>query len=143
MFILCYEGAHYRLSVAYKGDAISMISDLILKALPSARLFASTDAELTFLLPAADKAQFVSVLTSLEMSPFVLSVGISMPTMEDVFLRCFVGLHYDSCGVYVLFMLATLTLGMTKIWISRLVLNGGGAMFFQKAVIGECMCIVD
>jgi hypothetical protein len=99
-----------------------MISDLILKALPSARFHSSTDAELTFLLPAADKAQFVSVLSSLEVSPLVLSVGISMPTMEDVFLRCSVGLHYDSCGAYVM----TLTLGMNELWIkySRFVLIG-------------------
>jgi ATP-binding cassette subfamily A (ABC1) protein 3 len=60
---------------------------LITQHIPSANLLSSVGAELSFQLPIAASASFPSLLRSLEQQSTVSSYGLSVTTLEEVFMR--------------------------------------------------------
>ena len=78
------------------------ISELVQKIIPVAEVKSNASGELIFSLPAADSKSFGDLFESLERSKVEFDIGnfgLSITTMEDVFLRfhncriCYQQLH--------------------------------------------------
>ena len=66
------------------------ISELVKKIIPVAEVKSNASGELIFSLPAADSKSFGDLFESLEQSKAEFDIGnfgLSITTMEDVFLR--------------------------------------------------------
>jgi ABC-type multidrug transport system ATPase subunit len=66
------------------------IIDLVKRFIPNARLQSNINSEISFILPAADSDKFSSLFECLEVekeSLSIVNVGVSVTTIEDVFLK--------------------------------------------------------
>ncbi|XP_037547640.1 ATP-binding cassette sub-family A member 5 [Nematolebias whitei] len=86
--IKCGVGYHLRMSIAEGCDA-EKVSSLIQLHVPKAELSRRHEAELTFTLPLESVDTFPDLFTELDSQPRlgIINYGVSMTTLEDVFLR--------------------------------------------------------
>ncbi|XP_077482051.1 cholesterol transporter ABCA5 [Stigmatopora argus] len=84
----CGVGYHLRMSVSPRCDP-SQISALVQRHVPKARMTRRQEAELTFTLPFDSRENFAALFSELDSRPdaCMLNYGVSMTTLEDVFLR--------------------------------------------------------
>ncbi|TRY83021.1 hypothetical protein DNTS_007641 [Danionella cerebrum] len=84
----CGVGYHLRMSVT-EGCEVDGISSLIKQHVPKAQLSRQQEAELTFTLPFASMDTFPGLFAELDCRPDlgIINYGVSMTTLEDVFLR--------------------------------------------------------
>ncbi|XP_076855746.1 cholesterol transporter ABCA5 [Brachyhypopomus gauderio] len=84
----CGVGYHLRMSVTEVCDADSLTS-LVKQHVPKAQLSRQQEAELTFTLPFESMETFPGLFTALDCRPDlgIINYGVSMTTLEDVFLR--------------------------------------------------------
>ncbi|XP_041829465.1 ATP-binding cassette sub-family A member 5 [Melanotaenia boesemani] len=84
----CGVGYHLRMSIREHCDA-EMITSLIQHHVPKAKLSRQREAELTFTLPFESMDTFPGLFSQLDCQPElgIINYGVSMTTLEDVFLR--------------------------------------------------------
>ncbi|XP_057682119.1 ATP-binding cassette sub-family A member 5 isoform X2 [Corythoichthys intestinalis] len=84
----CGVGYHLRMSVGPRCDA-GHISALVQRHVPRARMTRRQEAELTFTLPFDSRETFAALFSELDSrsDAGVVNYGVSMTTLEDVFLR--------------------------------------------------------
>ncbi|KAM3592158.1 uncharacterized protein V6R79_013887 [Siganus canaliculatus] len=86
--IKCGVGYHLRMSVSESCEA-ETISSLVQQHVPKAKLSRQHEAELTFTLPFESVDTFPGLFSELDSQPSlgIINYGVSMTTLEDVFLR--------------------------------------------------------
>ncbi|XP_017295532.1 ATP-binding cassette sub-family A member 5 isoform X2 [Kryptolebias marmoratus] len=86
--IKCGVGYHLRMSISEGCDA-EKVSSLIQHHVPKAKLSCQHEAELTFTLPFESMDTFPGLFSELDSQPQlgIINYGVSMTTLEDVFLR--------------------------------------------------------
>ncbi|CAN9508853.1 unnamed protein product [Ophioblennius macclurei] len=86
--IKCGVGYHLRMSISERCDA-EKIASLVKQHVPKAKLSRQHEAELTFTLPFESMDTFPGLFSELDSQPKlgVVNYGVSMTTLEDVFLR--------------------------------------------------------
>uniref|UniRef100_A0A3Q4AVM2 Cholesterol transporter ABCA5 n=1 Tax=Mola mola TaxID=94237 RepID=A0A3Q4AVM2_MOLML len=86
--IKCGVGYHLRMSVNERCEA-EKITSLIKHHVPRAKLSQQHEAELTFTLPFESMDTFPGLFSELDCQPNlgIINYGVSMTTLEDVFLR--------------------------------------------------------
>ncbi|XP_037133937.1 ATP-binding cassette sub-family A member 5 [Syngnathus acus] len=84
----CGVGYHLRMSISDRCDVAS-ISSLIQQHIPKAKLTRQQEAELNFTLPFESMDAFAGLFSELDAQPDLglVNYGVSMTTLEDVFLR--------------------------------------------------------
>uniref|UniRef100_A0A7N6ABI3 ABC transporter domain-containing protein n=1 Tax=Anabas testudineus TaxID=64144 RepID=A0A7N6ABI3_ANATE len=84
----CGVGYHLRMSINEGCDA-EKITSLVKQQVPKAKLSRQHEAELTFTLPFESMDTFPGLFSELDRQPSlgVINYGVSMTTLEDVFLR--------------------------------------------------------
>ncbi|XP_077406752.1 cholesterol transporter ABCA5 [Vanacampus margaritifer] len=84
----CGVGYHLRMSISERCDA-EQISSLVQQHLPKARLTRRQEAELNFTLPFESMHAFAGLFSELDSRTDLglVNYGVSMTTLEDVFLR--------------------------------------------------------
>ena len=83
------EGYSLRLSLGGNNDEAKFL-ELIRKVIPLAEVKSNASGELIFSLPAKDKKVFGELFEALEKNKIAMDIGnfgLSITTMEDVFLR--------------------------------------------------------
>ena len=84
-------GEGYSLSMSLGGNSDEeRTSELVKKIIPVAEVKSNASGELIFALPAADSKSFGELFEALERNKAELDIGnfgLSITTMEDVFLR--------------------------------------------------------
>jgi ATP-binding cassette subfamily A (ABC1) protein 3 len=74
-----------------QGDSYSnRILDLVKSVVPSAKLHSDINSEISFMLPISETARFAGLFEKLEAMKDklnILNIGISITTLEDVFLK--------------------------------------------------------
>lgn len=86
--IKCGVGYHLRMSVNERCEA-DKITSLVKQHVPKAKLSRQHEAELTFTLPFESMDTFPGLFSELDCRPNlgIINYGVSMTTLEDVFLR--------------------------------------------------------
>uniref|UniRef100_A0A3Q0SZ69 Cholesterol transporter ABCA5 n=1 Tax=Amphilophus citrinellus TaxID=61819 RepID=A0A3Q0SZ69_AMPCI len=86
--IKCGVGYHLRMSINEGSDA-EKITSLVKQHVPKAKLSQQHEAELTFTLPFESMDTFPGLFSELDSQPIlgIINYGVSMTTLEDVFLR--------------------------------------------------------
>ncbi|XP_005743441.1 cholesterol transporter ABCA5 isoform X2 [Pundamilia nyererei] len=86
--IKCGVGYHLRMSISEACDAEN-ITSLVKQHVPKAKLSRQHEAELTFTLPFESMDTFPGLFSELDSQPRlgIVNYGVSMTTLEDVFLR--------------------------------------------------------
>uniref|UniRef100_A0AAX7UKZ7 ABC transporter domain-containing protein n=1 Tax=Astatotilapia calliptera TaxID=8154 RepID=A0AAX7UKZ7_ASTCA len=86
--IKCGVGYHLRMSISEACDA-EKITSLVKQHVPKAKLSRQHEAELTFTLPFESMDTFPGLFSELDSQPRlgIVNYGVSMTTLEDVFLR--------------------------------------------------------
>uniref|UniRef100_A0A669C091 ATP binding cassette subfamily A member 5 n=1 Tax=Oreochromis niloticus TaxID=8128 RepID=A0A669C091_ORENI len=86
--IKCGVGYHLRMSISEACDA-EKITSLVKQHVPKAKLSRHHEAELTFTLPFESMDTFPGLFSELDSQPRlgIVNYGVSMTTLEDVFLR--------------------------------------------------------
>uniref|UniRef100_A0A671XR01 Cholesterol transporter ABCA5 n=1 Tax=Sparus aurata TaxID=8175 RepID=A0A671XR01_SPAAU len=86
--IKCGVGYHLRMSINERCEA-EKISSLVQQHVPKAKLARQHEAELTFTLPFESMDTFSGLFSELDCQPHlgIINYGVSMTTLEDVFLR--------------------------------------------------------
>ncbi|XP_061886648.1 ATP-binding cassette sub-family A member 5 [Entelurus aequoreus] len=86
--IKCGVGYHLRMSVSGDCNA-ETVSSLVQQHVPKAKLARQHEAELTFTLPFDSMDAFAALFSDLDSRPGLglINYGVSMTTLEDVFLR--------------------------------------------------------
>uniref|UniRef100_A0A1A8KK54 ATP-binding cassette, sub-family A (ABC1), member 5 n=2 Tax=Nothobranchius TaxID=28779 RepID=A0A1A8KK54_NOTKU len=86
--IKCGVGYHLRMSISEGCNAESVVS-LVNHHVPKAKLSRQHEAELTFTLPFESMDTFPGLFSELDSQPKlgIINYGVSMTTLEDVFLR--------------------------------------------------------
>uniref|UniRef100_A0A667YY91 Cholesterol transporter ABCA5 n=1 Tax=Myripristis murdjan TaxID=586833 RepID=A0A667YY91_9TELE len=86
--IKCGVGYHLRMSVS-EGCEADKITSLVKQHVPKAKLSRQQEAELTFTLPFESMDTFPGLFSELDCRPDlgIINYGVSMTTLEDVFLR--------------------------------------------------------
>uniref|UniRef100_A0A8C2JIP0 Cholesterol transporter ABCA5 n=1 Tax=Cyprinus carpio TaxID=7962 RepID=A0A8C2JIP0_CYPCA len=84
----CGVGYHLRMSVT-EGWEVENITSLVKQHVPKAQLSRKQEAELTFTLPFESMDTFPGLFAELDCRPDlgIINYGVSMTTLEDVFLR--------------------------------------------------------
>ncbi|XP_048088794.1 LOW QUALITY PROTEIN: ATP-binding cassette sub-family A member 5 [Alosa alosa] len=84
----CGVGYHLRMSVS-EGCEVDTIASLVKQHVPKAQLSRQQEAELTFTLPFESMDTFPGLFAELDCRPDlgITNYGVSMTTLEDVFLR--------------------------------------------------------
>ncbi|XP_051925524.1 ATP-binding cassette sub-family A member 5 [Hippocampus zosterae] len=84
----CGVGYHLRMSINNRSDT-GTISSLVQQHIPKAKLTRRQEAELNFTLPFESLAAFAGLFSELDSRPDLglVNYGVSMTTLEDVFLR--------------------------------------------------------
>lgn len=84
----CGVGYHLRMSVT-EGCEVENITSLVKQHVPKAQLSRQQEAELTFTLPFESMDTFPGLFAELDCRPDlgIINYGVSMTTLEDVFLR--------------------------------------------------------
>nr|XP_055031860.1 ATP-binding cassette sub-family A member 5 isoform X2 [Misgurnus anguillicaudatus] len=84
----CGVGYHLRMSVT-EGCEVERVTSLVKQHVPKAQLSRQQEAELTFTLPFESMETFPGLFAELDCRPDlgVTNYGVSMTTLEDVFLR--------------------------------------------------------
>lgn len=84
----CGVGYHLRMSVT-EGCEVEGITSLVKQHVPKAQLSRQQEAELTFTLPFESMDTFPGLFAELDCRPDlgIINYGVSMTTLEDVFLR--------------------------------------------------------
>uniref|UniRef100_A0A8C1P686 Cholesterol transporter ABCA5 n=1 Tax=Cyprinus carpio TaxID=7962 RepID=A0A8C1P686_CYPCA len=84
----CGVGYHLRMSVT-EGCEVENITSLVKQHVPKAQLSRKQEAELTFTLPFESMDTFPGLFAELDCRPDlgIINYGVSMTTLEDVFLR--------------------------------------------------------
>uniref|UniRef100_A0A673I6D1 ATP-binding cassette sub-family A member 5-like n=1 Tax=Sinocyclocheilus rhinocerous TaxID=307959 RepID=A0A673I6D1_9TELE len=84
----CGVGYHLRMSVT-EGCEVENITSLVKQHVPKAQLSRQQEAELTFTLPFESIDTFPGLFVELDCRPDlgIINYGVSMTTLEDVFLR--------------------------------------------------------
>ncbi|XP_061611305.1 ATP-binding cassette sub-family A member 5 isoform X4 [Phyllopteryx taeniolatus] len=84
----CGVGYHLRMSVSERCDCQKIYS-LVQQHVPKAKLTRQQEAELTFTLPFESRDRFAGLFSELDSRPDLglVNYGVSMTTLEDVFLR--------------------------------------------------------
>ena len=89
--VVCFSGAGYHMVIVKEPDCdVSLLSDVIVKHVPDAKLEHDVGAELSFILPHEMSHKFEGLFTELENNKQDLGIssyGASVTTMEEVFLR--------------------------------------------------------
>uniref|UniRef100_A0A3Q3R5P0 ABC transporter domain-containing protein n=1 Tax=Monopterus albus TaxID=43700 RepID=A0A3Q3R5P0_MONAL len=85
--VKCGVGYHLRMSIS-EGCHAEMITSLVKQHVPKAKLSRQHEAELTFTLPFESRDTFPGLFSELDSQPNLgINYGVSMTTLEDVFLR--------------------------------------------------------
>uniref|UniRef100_A0A673CFU4 Cholesterol transporter ABCA5 n=1 Tax=Sphaeramia orbicularis TaxID=375764 RepID=A0A673CFU4_9TELE len=86
--VKCGVGYHLRMSIRESCDA-DAVSSLVKRHVPKASLSRQHEAELTFTLPFESMDTFPGLFAELDSRPDlgIINYGVSMTTLEDVFLR--------------------------------------------------------
>ncbi|XP_059181099.1 ATP-binding cassette sub-family A member 5 [Centropristis striata] len=86
--VKCGVGYHLRMSINERCEAESVTS-LVKQHVPKAKLSRQHEAELTFTLPFESMDTFPGLFSELDSQPKmgIINYGVSMTTLEDVFLR--------------------------------------------------------
>ncbi|KAM6964539.1 LOW QUALITY PROTEIN: cholesterol transporter ABCA5 [Tautogolabrus adspersus] len=86
--IKCGVGYHLRMSISERCDA-DKVTSLVEHHVPKATLSRQHEAELTFTLPFESMDAFSGLFSELDCQPNlgIINYGVSMTTLEDVFLR--------------------------------------------------------
>ncbi|XP_060889352.1 ATP-binding cassette sub-family A member 5 [Labrus mixtus] len=86
--IKCGVGYHLRMSISERCEA-DKVTSLVEHHVPKATLSRQHDAELTFTLPFESMDTFSGLFSELDCQPSlgIINYGVSMTTLEDVFLR--------------------------------------------------------
>ncbi|XP_028286434.1 cholesterol transporter ABCA5 isoform X2 [Parambassis ranga] len=86
--IKCGVGYHLRMSIN-EGCEADKVTSLIKKYIPKSKLSRQHEAELTFTLPFENMDTFPGLFSELDSQPNlgIINYGVSMTTLEDVFLR--------------------------------------------------------
>ncbi|KAM6898133.1 cholesterol transporter ABCA5 [Lycodopsis pacificus] len=86
--VKCGVGYHLRMSTS-EGCEADKISSLVNQHVPKAKLSRQHEAELTFTLPFESMDTFSGLFSELDRQPDlgIINYGVSMTTLEDVFLR--------------------------------------------------------
>ncbi|XP_075937697.1 cholesterol transporter ABCA5 [Anarhichas minor] len=86
--VKCGVGYHLRMSIN-EGCEAENISSLVNQHVPKAKLSRQHEAELTFTLPFESMDTFSGLFSELDCQPNlgIINYGVSMTTLEDVFLR--------------------------------------------------------
>ncbi|XP_069016034.1 cholesterol transporter ABCA5 [Embiotoca jacksoni] len=86
--IKCGVGYHLRMSISERCDA-ERVTSLVKQHVSKAKLSRQHEAELTFTLPLESMDTFPGLFSELDSQPDlgVINYGVSMTTLEDVFLR--------------------------------------------------------
>eukprot|EP00056_Hartaetosiga_gracilis_P010708 m.159480 g.159480 ORF g.159480 m.159480 type:complete len:1802 (+) comp13370_c0_seq2:43-5448(+) len=85
-----YGEGYHMVCVKKKGCDANVVLSLIQEHVPSAYLEADIGAEATYLLPRSSSSAFAAMFTELEEKKeqlLLLSIGVSLTTMEEVFLK--------------------------------------------------------
>jgi len=84
-------GSGYRLTVDKSADCdVSRLTDFVESYVPEARLRSSHGAEVAYLLPHSSRGKFAQLFDGIDCKREQLKIavyGISMATLEEVFLR--------------------------------------------------------
>ena len=87
----CWPGSGYHLvMVTRPACVVDTLTSVITRHVPSAKLENQASAELTYILPQSETSRFEPLLAYIEQNMLQLGVrsfGISMATMEEVFLK--------------------------------------------------------
>ncbi|XP_008435868.1 cholesterol transporter ABCA5 isoform X1 [Poecilia reticulata] len=86
--IKCGVGYHLRMSIS-EGCDMEKVTSLMKQHVPKAKLSRQHDTELTFTLPFESMNTFSGLFSELDCQPQlgIINYGVSMTTLEDVFLR--------------------------------------------------------
>ncbi|XP_034413874.1 ATP-binding cassette sub-family A member 5 [Cyclopterus lumpus] len=86
--VKCGVGYHLRMSTSERCEA-EQISSLVSRHVPKAKLSRQHEAEMTFTLPFESMDTFSGLFSELDRQPAlgIINYGVSMTTLEDVFLR--------------------------------------------------------
>ncbi|XP_005805417.1 ATP-binding cassette sub-family A member 5-like isoform X1 [Xiphophorus maculatus] len=86
--IKCGVGYHLRMSIS-EGCDTEKVASLMKQHVPKAKLSRQHDTELTFTLPFESMSTFSGLFSELDCQPQlgIINYGVSMTTLEDVFLR--------------------------------------------------------
>ncbi|XP_076054127.1 phospholipid-transporting ATPase ABCA3-like [Oratosquilla oratoria] len=91
LFLKKKYGAGYRLTIVKDPECdVLAITELLQQDIPNAELDQNVGAELTYLLPNTDVSKFEKVFSQIEENKEKLKIssyGVSLTTMEEVFLR--------------------------------------------------------
>ena len=86
-----FLGEGYSLTLTYGGECdVEKTTDLVKNCIPTSSIKSNASGELIFSLPAAESTSFGTLFESLEKRKTELNIGnfgLSITTMEDVFLR--------------------------------------------------------
>ncbi|KAG9329357.1 hypothetical protein JZ751_005514, partial [Albula glossodonta] len=84
----CGVGYHLRMSVT-EGHDVDRITSLVSQHIPKAQLSRQQEAELTYMLPFESMDLFSGLFSEMDSRPDlrITNYGVSMTTLEDVFLR--------------------------------------------------------
>uniref|UniRef100_A0A673MUA1 ATP-binding cassette sub-family A member 5-like n=1 Tax=Sinocyclocheilus rhinocerous TaxID=307959 RepID=A0A673MUA1_9TELE len=95
----CGVGYHLRMSVT-EGCEVENITSLVKQHVPKAQLSRQQEAELTFTLPFESMDTFPGLFAELDCRPDlgIINYGVSMTTLEDVFLRLEAEAEVDQAG---------------------------------------------
>uniref|UniRef100_A0A673IB07 ATP-binding cassette sub-family A member 5-like n=1 Tax=Sinocyclocheilus rhinocerous TaxID=307959 RepID=A0A673IB07_9TELE len=95
----CGVGYHLRMSVT-EGCEVENITSLVKQHVPKAQLSRQQEAELTFTLPFESIDTFPGLFVELDCRPDlgIINYGVSMTTLEDVFLRLEAEAEVDQAG---------------------------------------------
>uniref|UniRef100_A0A8C1RC96 ATP binding cassette subfamily A member 5 n=1 Tax=Cyprinus carpio TaxID=7962 RepID=A0A8C1RC96_CYPCA len=95
----CGVGYHLRMSVT-EGCEVENITSLVKQHVPKAQLSRKQEAELTFTLPFESMDTFPGLFAELDCRPDlgIINYGVSMTTLEDVFLRLEAEAEVDQAG---------------------------------------------
>uniref|UniRef100_A0A671P3K9 ATP-binding cassette sub-family A member 5-like n=1 Tax=Sinocyclocheilus anshuiensis TaxID=1608454 RepID=A0A671P3K9_9TELE len=95
----CGVGYHLRMSVT-EGCEAENITSLVKQHVPKAQLSRQQEAELTFTLPFESMDTFPGLFAELDCRPDlgIINYGVSMTTLEDVFLRLEAEAEVDQAG---------------------------------------------
>ena len=102
LFLKNRFGEGYQLVIVVRnGCDRNAVCALVQKQTPSAKQTSSAGAEIAFQLPSACSAEFPSLLRALDQQGRAIGVddfGISVTTMEEVFIKIARGTHYATQG---------------------------------------------
>uniref|UniRef100_A0A665WRZ3 Cholesterol transporter ABCA5 n=1 Tax=Echeneis naucrates TaxID=173247 RepID=A0A665WRZ3_ECHNA len=95
----CGVGYHLRMSIN-NGCEAEKITSLVKQHVPKAKLSRQHEAELTFTLPFESMDTFPGLFSHLDCQPDlgIINYGVSMTTLEDVFLRLEAEAEVDQAG---------------------------------------------